>query len=165
MNLDALKELHHKRGREAQHRYLLEGEHLVLELQRAAEHDPRLRTAEIYITHERGVWPSVLSTHVINARHMAQLSETRSAQGIVAVVPILPPAAPRAEELGTPAVLSRPWSPLSVCSAAGEAHRCAAGAQASGAQLPCETSARSAPERSFGAQPRPGVRKALSKAD
>ena len=98
MNLDALKELHHKRGREAQQRYLLEGEHLVLELQRAAEHDPRLRAAEIYITHERGVWPSALSTHVINARHMAQLSETRSAQGIVAVVPILPPAAPRAEE-------------------------------------------------------------------
>ena len=63
MNLDALKELHHKKGREAQHRYLLEGEHLVLELQRAAEHDPRLRAAEIYITHERGVWPSALSTH------------------------------------------------------------------------------------------------------
>jgi TrmH family RNA methyltransferase len=98
VNVDALKELHHKQGRDAQHRYLLEGEHLVLELQRAAEHDPRLRTAEIYITHERGVWPSALSTHILNARHMAQLSETRSAQGIVAVVPTLPPAAPRAEE-------------------------------------------------------------------
>jgi TrmH family RNA methyltransferase len=71
---------------------------LVLELQRAAERDPRLRTAEVYITHERGLWPSALKTHVINARHMAQLSETRSAQGIVAVVPMLPPAAPRAEE-------------------------------------------------------------------
>jgi len=98
MNFDALKELHHKKGREAERRYLLEGEHLVLELQRAAEHDARLRTAEVYITHERGAWPSNLKTHVINARHMAQLSETRSAQGIVAVVPVLPPALPRADE-------------------------------------------------------------------
>jgi TrmH family RNA methyltransferase len=98
VNLDTLKELHHKKGREAQRRYLLEGEHLVLELQRAAERDPRLRAAEIYITHERGTWPGTLTTHVINARHMAQLSETRSAQGIVAVVPMLPPATPRADE-------------------------------------------------------------------
>ena len=98
MNLESLKQLHHKKAREAEQRYLLEGEHLVLELQRAAERDPRLRTAEVYITHERGLWPSALKTHVINARHMAQLSETRSAQGIVAVVPMLPPAAPRAEE-------------------------------------------------------------------
>lgn len=98
MNLESLKQLHQKKAREAEQRYLLEGEHLVLELQRAAERDPRLRTAEVYITHERGLWPSALKTHVINARHMAQLSETRSAQGIVAVVPMLPPAAPRAEE-------------------------------------------------------------------
>jgi TrmH family RNA methyltransferase len=98
VNLESLKQLHHKKAREAEQRYLLEGEHLVLELQRAAERNPRLRTAEVYITHERGVWPSALKTHVINARHMAHLSETRSAQGIVAVVPMLPPAAPRAEE-------------------------------------------------------------------
>jgi TrmH family RNA methyltransferase len=39
-----------------------------------------------------------LPTQVINARYMAQISETRSPQGIAAVVPLLEPAAPRTGE-------------------------------------------------------------------
>lgn len=99
MNLDDLRKLHQKKHREEQGAYLVEGEHLVLELQRAARHDPRLAASELWVTHEFApTWRSPFTTHVINARQMAQLSETRTPQGVIARVPILPPAAPRPGE-------------------------------------------------------------------
>jgi len=98
MKFDDLKKLHQKKYREELGYYLVEGEHLVLELQKAAARDPRLMASELYVTHEYGRRPSPLTTHVINARHMAQISETRAPQGIAALVPMLPPAAPRADE-------------------------------------------------------------------
>lgn len=91
MTFDDLRRLHQKKYREELGHFLVEGEHLVLELQKAAIHDPRLRSSEVYVTHEFGHWQSPFPTHVINARHMAQLSETRAPQGIVAVVPLLTP--------------------------------------------------------------------------
>jgi TrmH family RNA methyltransferase len=99
MKFDDLRKLHQKKYRDTLGHFLVEGEHLVLELQKAARHDPRLRGSEIYVTHEFGQWQSPFPTHVINARQMAQLSETRAPQGIVAVVPLLtlPPA--RAAEI------------------------------------------------------------------
>ena len=39
-----------------------------------------------------------LPMHVIQSKHMAQISETRSPQGIAAVVPLLEPTAPRQGE-------------------------------------------------------------------
>jgi RNA methyltransferase, TrmH family len=96
MKFDDLKTLHQKKAREALGHYLVEGEHLVLELQKAALRDPRLRAAELYVTHEyAGPRPGPFTTHVINARHMAQITETRAPQGIAALVPMLPPRAPR----------------------------------------------------------------------
>ena len=89
MKLEDIKKLHQKKFREEYGCFLLEGEHLVQELQKAVVHDARLRASEIYLTREYEHWRSSLPIHVINSRHMTQLSETRSPQGIAAVVPLL----------------------------------------------------------------------------
>lgn len=94
MKFDDLRKLHQKKFREEFGHFLVEGEHLVLELQRAAQRDPRFRQCEVYVTHEFGAWQSPFPVHVINARQMAQVSETREPQGIFAVVPLPPPPDP-----------------------------------------------------------------------
>ena len=98
MKFEDIKKLHQKKFREELGYFLLEGEHLVQELQKAAAHDARLRASEIYLTREYAHWTSPLPIHVVNSRHMTQLSETRSPQGIAAVVPILPAPAPQPGE-------------------------------------------------------------------
>jgi TrmH family RNA methyltransferase len=94
MKFEDIKKLHQKKFREELGCFLVEGEHLVLELQKAAMRDARLRSSEVYLTREHELWTSQLTTHLVNARHMSQISETRSPQGIAAVVPLLaaPPA-------------------------------------------------------------------------
>ena len=98
MKFEDIRKLHQKKFREESGLFLLEGEHLVQELQKAAAQDARLRTSQIYLTREYAHWTSTLPMEVVNARHMAQISETRSPQGIAAVVPLLQAAAPRAGE-------------------------------------------------------------------
>ncbi|MEO8309501.1 MAG: RNA methyltransferase [Pseudomonadota bacterium] len=98
MKFEDIKKLHQKKFREEYGCFLLEGEHLVQELQKAAVHDARLRLSEVYFTREYSHWVSALTTHVVNSRHMMQISETRSPQGIAAVVPLLAAPAPQAGE-------------------------------------------------------------------
>ena len=98
MKFEDLKKLHQKKFREELGYFLLEGEHLVEELQKAVAHDARLRASEIYLTREYEHWKSPLPIHVVNSRHMTLVSETRSPQGIAAVVPILPTLPPRPGE-------------------------------------------------------------------
>jgi TrmH family RNA methyltransferase len=98
VKFEDIKKLHQKKFRAELGCFLLEGEHLVQELQKALPHDPRLRASEIYLTREYEHWTSPLPIHVVNSRHMTQLSETRSPQGIAAVVPILPTSAPQPGE-------------------------------------------------------------------
>ena len=98
MKFDDLKKLHQKKYRDEFGHCLIEGEHLVLELQKAAERDPALQACELYLTREHLHWRSPFAIHVINSAQMAQISETRTPQGIVAVVPRLPVLAPRADE-------------------------------------------------------------------
>jgi len=98
VKFEDIKKLHQKKFRADLGYFLLEGEHLVQELQKAVPHDARLRASEIYLTREYEHWRSPLPLHVVNSRHMTQLSETRSPQGIAAVVPILPTPAPRPGE-------------------------------------------------------------------
>ena len=50
------------------------------------------------MTRDYADWPTVLPMHVIQSKQMAQISETRSPQGIAAVVPLLAPPAPRPGE-------------------------------------------------------------------
>ena len=98
MKFEDIKKLHQKKFREELGFFLLEGEHLVEELQKAVTHDPRLRASEIYLTREYAHWKSPLAIHVVNSRHMTLVSETRSPQGIAAVVPILPTLPPHPGE-------------------------------------------------------------------
>jgi TrmH family RNA methyltransferase len=98
VKFEDIKKLHQKKFREEFGCFLLEGEHLVQELQKALAHDPRLGASEIYLTREYEHWKSSLPIHVLNSRHMTQLSETRAPQGIAAVVPLLVPPAPQPGE-------------------------------------------------------------------
>ena len=90
---DDLKKLQHKKYREACGHFLLEGEHLVQELQKAAENDARLAGCELYVTAEYAAWRSPFAVQLISARQMAQITETKTPQGIAALVPMLPASA------------------------------------------------------------------------
>ncbi len=98
MKFEDIRKLHLKKAREEQGCFLLEGEHLVQELQKAAVSDERLRASEIYLTREYEHWQSSLPIHVIKSRQMTLLSETRSPQGIAAVVPLLVAPPQRTDE-------------------------------------------------------------------
>lgn len=95
MKFDDIKKLHQKKYREAFGYFLLEGEHLVQELQKAALGNPLLQGSELYVTSGHEHWRSPFATHVISDRQMAQLAETKTPQGIIALVPMLPASAPR----------------------------------------------------------------------
>jgi RNA methyltransferase, TrmH family len=60
----------------------------VQELQNAAASEPRLQSSNFHLTREYERWRSA-PPHAVNARHIRQLSETRTPQGIAAVVPLL----------------------------------------------------------------------------
>ena len=94
MKIDDIKKLHQKKYRDEFGRFLVEGEHLVLELQKAVARNPLLRGCELYVTSEHEHWQSPFRTHVISDRQMAQIAETKSPQGIIAVAPLLPMPAP-----------------------------------------------------------------------
>jgi len=98
MKLDDVKKLHQKKYRDAFGYFLVEGEHLVLELQKAAARNALLRGCKLYVGSEHERWQSSFETHVISDRHMAQIAETKTPQGIIALVPILPAPAPRPGE-------------------------------------------------------------------
>ena len=94
MKFEDIKKLHQKKFREELGFFIVEGEHLVQELQKAAKRDARLRGSEIYLTRDYARWSSPLPVHIVQSKQMAQISETRSPQGIAAVVPLLTTPAP-----------------------------------------------------------------------
>jgi TrmH family RNA methyltransferase len=104
LRFEDLKRLRDREGRAELGFFLAEGEHLVLELGRALAHRPALAASRILVSHEyleRGLpagFPSQLPRDTFNARQMAPLSDTRSPQGVIAVVPILPSPPPVAGE-------------------------------------------------------------------
>lgn len=98
VKLDELKKLHQKKYRADAGLYLVEGEHLILELQHAARRNPALNASELYVTAAHEHWPTPFAKHVISERQMAQLADTKTPQGLIAVVPILPAAPPAAGE-------------------------------------------------------------------
>lgn len=100
MKFDDLKKLHHKKYRAALGHYLVEGEHLVLELQQAYGQASGI---VLYVTERYAEWPSPFAKHIITERQMAQLSDTKSPQGIIAVVP-LPESAPVSSAPGEQAI-------------------------------------------------------------
>src|SRR5262249_32419504 len=98
MKFDDIKKLHQKRYREELGHYLVESEHLIDELQKAAPTHPALKASEGFLTSHRDTWQGTLTARTITASQMAQLSETRTPQGIVALVPRVPPPAQRPGE-------------------------------------------------------------------
>jgi len=98
VKIEDIRKLHQKKFREEAGLFLLEGEHLVLELQKAAASDPRLRGCEIYCTREYENWRSPFAIHQLKSVQMQQISETRTPQGIVAIAPLLVAPAPRPGE-------------------------------------------------------------------
>jgi TrmH family RNA methyltransferase len=98
LKFEDVKKLHQKKFREELGFFLVEGEHLVQELEKAAAHDARLAGSELFLTREYAHWSSSLPIHVVQSKQMAQISETRSPQGIAAVVPLFTTPAPRPGE-------------------------------------------------------------------
>lgn len=96
MKLDDIKKLQQKKYRAEFGHFLVEGEHLLLELQKAAVHNPQLQRSELYVTSAYEHWQSPFRTHLISDRQMAQIADTQTPQGIIAVVPMPTTAAPAA---------------------------------------------------------------------
>jgi TrmH family RNA methyltransferase len=88
MTLDDLKKLHQKKYRSEFGLYLIEGEHLVQELEKAAVNNVALKTARLYVTERYRDWPTALEKTVISDKQMAQIADTKTPQGIIASVPI-----------------------------------------------------------------------------
>lgn len=88
MKLDDIRKLHQKKYRQASGYYLVEGEHLILELLKAATTQPYLLRSEVYVTAAHEHWESPFKTHLVGERQMARLADTQTPQGILAVVPM-----------------------------------------------------------------------------
>ena len=88
MKFDDIKKLHQKKYREEFGHFLVEGEHLVLELQKAALQNPALQYCDLYVTSAYENWPTPFNTHSITERQMAQIADTKTPQGIIALVPL-----------------------------------------------------------------------------
>ncbi|KAA0875289.1 TrmH family RNA methyltransferase [Nitrincola tapanii] len=89
MKFDEIKKLHQKKYRQALGYCLIEGEHLVQELEKACTLHPALAEAELYVSEAYTDFPSPWPKHLLNERQMASLSETKTPQGIIALVPLV----------------------------------------------------------------------------
>lgn len=92
LKIDDIKKLQQKKYRNEFGCFLIEGEHLVLELEKAAKQNPALRASQLYVTESHKHFASTLETHLVSEKNMALISDTKTPQGIVAVVPLLKPA-------------------------------------------------------------------------
>lgn len=88
MKLDDVKKLHQKKYRQQLGFYLVEGEHLILELQKAAEQQPALHQTQLYVTEKYEDWDTSFSKELVTDRQMEKLSDTKTPQGILACVPL-----------------------------------------------------------------------------
>ncbi len=94
MKLDDVKKLQQKKYRDRLGHFLVEGEHLILELFKAANDHPKLKQAELFYTEQYADWLTQnnslnLRSSIISEKAMKQISGTLSPQGIVAVTPFL----------------------------------------------------------------------------
>lgn len=88
LNTDELKKLQQKKYRQQYGCFLAEGEHLALELEKAATSNQALAGSELYVTEAYQHWPTAFNKHVVSEKLMRQLSDTKAPQGIVACVPM-----------------------------------------------------------------------------
>lgn len=88
MKLDNIKKLHQKKHRAEFGCFLVEGEHLILELEKAAKTNPLLANAKVYCSDGYGVFDTSFESIQISDKQMQRISDTKSPQGIIAVVPL-----------------------------------------------------------------------------
>jgi TrmH family RNA methyltransferase len=105
MKLDDIKKLHQKKYRQQLGYYLVEGEHLVLELHKAYQQRSQAEHISLFVTEPHAQWAKDLgvsrSVTVLSDKQMAYISDTKTPQGIMACVPLPPPqqsAIPDAQE-------------------------------------------------------------------
>lgn len=82
MKLDDVKKLQQKKYREEFGCFVVEGEHLVLELEKTT-----IQAAEVFVSEDRAEFVTRFKKHIITAKQMAQISDTKTPQGVLAVVP------------------------------------------------------------------------------
>ncbi|WP_334022152.1 TrmH family RNA methyltransferase [Alteromonas sp. S015] len=106
MKLSDVKKLHQKKFRTQFGFYLVEGEHLVLELINVAQHSSStLGDITLYVTAEYEAWVKErlptsnaamkvegVRVEKVSSQQMQQLSDTKSPQGIIARVPLPNPS-------------------------------------------------------------------------
>ncbi|MCU7556022.1 RNA methyltransferase [Alteromonas sp. ASW11-19] len=101
MKLDDVKKLHQKKYRAEFGHYLVEGEHLIVELQKAQKHSAHVPHITLYVTEARQDWAREFADDflikVVSDKQMAHLSDTKTPQGVVASVPL---PAPRTAQSG-----------------------------------------------------------------
>lgn len=88
LTLDDLKKLQQKKYRSEFGYFLAEGEHLVQELEKAAQQNEALQTCELYITDRYVHWSTEFRTHLLTEKQMSQIADTTTPQGIIALVPV-----------------------------------------------------------------------------
>ena len=88
MKLEQIKKLHLKKYRQEYGVFLVEGEHLILELQAALTSLPELAQAQLLVTDAYSDWQTPLAKTEVSAKQMAQIADTKTPQGILAVVPM-----------------------------------------------------------------------------
>ncbi|GGW81723.1 TrmH family RNA methyltransferase [Alteromonas halophila] len=92
MKLDDVKKLHQKKYRVEFGHYLVEGEHLIIELHKALTHSADAQRITLYITEARQDWArefaSDFDVKMVSDKQMARLSDTKTPQGVVACVPL-----------------------------------------------------------------------------
>lgn len=90
MKLDDVKKLHQKKYRAELGHFLVEGEHLILELQKAALTNNALHSCELFVTEGHQHFESPFKKTLVSEKQMAHISDTKTPQGIIAVAPLLP---------------------------------------------------------------------------
>src|SRR5690606_7229517 len=104
MNRDDVKKLQQKKYRQQFGCFLVEGEHLVLELEKAAQQDEQWQRSELFVTATYEHWRSPFKTHVIGERQMMQIADTKTPPGIVGLVPMPARGAAAASNSGERAI-------------------------------------------------------------
>lgn len=87
-SVETLKKLQHKKYRLEHGCFIAEGAHLVQELLAAATHNPALLQAQLYCTPDYAGVRGGLECHELSAAQMLKVSDTKTPQGVLAVVPI-----------------------------------------------------------------------------
>ncbi len=104
MKLDDVKKLQQKKYRTQLGYYLVEGEHLILELQKSLKHQGSSQRIDLYVSDNYLEWTKNLTGNFnvigLNSKQMASISDTKTPQGLIACVPLpqaatLPPLQPK----------------------------------------------------------------------